>query len=392
MKETLIRTMKIENHEYSDMPGKLLLVANVSKEHIRKFHIPFINYMKPKGWTVDVACKLDEPVPECDTAYDLPCDRNPFQGGIKKSVSLLIDIIKDNHYDAIICNTLTGGIVARLAKKALGKKAPKLFYINHGLHFFEGAPLSRWIMGYPLEKMMAPLTDVLITINDADYKMAKKHLRVKSVERIHGIGVNIERFKGCHFSAENRNSLRHSIGIHENDYVLTYVAEINENKNQAMLLQVLRILLKTIPNARLLLAGPEHDNGRLKRMCDKYGMRGKVFFLGWRDDIPELLKSSDVYVASSKSEGLGLNLIEAMACNLPVVASKNRGHSEIIHHGNNGYLVEMNDVEEMAKYILELHDNQGLREAMIKQAQNDIVKYEINSVIKEEEKIIRAYL
>lgn len=63
---------------------KLLLVANVSKEHIRKFHIPFILRMKELGWQVDVACKMDAPIPECDHCYNLPCDRNPFVGGDKE--------------------------------------------------------------------------------------------------------------------------------------------------------------------------------------------------------------------------------------------------------------------------------------------------------------------
>ncbi len=372
--------------------GRLLLVANVSKEHIRKFHIPFIEYMKSKGWFVDVACRLDAPIPESDTAFDLPCDRNPFRGGIKESVSLLKSILKKTEYDAVVCNTLTGSIVARLAKKALGKKAPKLFYINHGLHFFENAPLSRWVMGYPMEKLLASATDVLITINDADYQMAKKYLKIKNIERIHGIGVNLERFRNCKVSKEEKSKLRHLIGLCDSDFVLTYVAEINNNKNQAMLVDVFYMVQQAIPAAKMLLIGPEHDNGKLQNFSVSRGLSGKVFFLGWRDDIPELLNISDVYVASSRSEGLGLNLIEAMACNLPVVASKNRGHSEIICHGKNGFLVEQGDVEEMAKYIMEIYDDAILRDTIVKQAQQDIIKYEVQSVIKEEERIINDYL
>ena len=60
--------------------GRILLVANVSKEHIRKFYIPFFELIKKNGWMIDVACRLDVPVPECDHAFDLPCDRNPFCG------------------------------------------------------------------------------------------------------------------------------------------------------------------------------------------------------------------------------------------------------------------------------------------------------------------------
>lgn len=111
-------------------------------------------------------------------------------------------------------------------------------------------------------------------------------------------------------------------------------------------------------------------------------------FLGWRDNIPELLKISDIYVAPSKSEGLGVNRIESMACGLPVIASKNRGHEEIICYGSNGFLVEQGDFEDMASYILLLADNPGLREEIIEQAQCDIAKFKIGCVLEEQSHVL----
>ena len=125
------------------MMRRLLLVANVSKEHIRKFHIPLIAMLKADGWTVDVACRLDEPVPEADHAYDLPCDRNPFKGGISKSVDILKGILRKNRYDVLLCNTVVGAMVARLAADSFRKNGLKVIYLNHGLHFFSGASVTR---------------------------------------------------------------------------------------------------------------------------------------------------------------------------------------------------------------------------------------------------------
>lgn len=371
---------------------RMIIVANVSKEHIRKFHIPFIIRMKEDGWRVDVACRMDSAIPECDNAYDLPCDRNPFRGGLIKSIKVLRNILKDNQYDVLICNTITGSIIARLAAKPFRKKGLKVLHINHGLHFFAGAPISRWIMGYPVEKALALLTDVMITINSADYQMAKKHLNPGAIEKIHGIGVNLERFRNCTVADEDKAALRSSIGIGTQDLVLTYVAEINDNKNQVMLLEALHAVLQVIPNAKLLLIGPEHDRGKLRSFAFTHGISENVLFLGWRENIPELLKISDIYVASSKSEGLGVNLIEAMACGLPVIASKNRGHEEIICHGRNGFLVEQGDFEDMASYILRLTDNSDLKEDIIAQAQCDIAKFEIGSVLEEQSHILYSYI
>jgi hypothetical protein len=115
---------------------KLLIVANVSKEHIRKFHIPVIAYMKDQLWQVDVACRMDAPIPECDHAFDLPCDRNPFSGGITKSIRILKDILSKDSYDAILCNTVTGGLIGRIAAKSFRKNGLKVFYLNHGLRSY----------------------------------------------------------------------------------------------------------------------------------------------------------------------------------------------------------------------------------------------------------------
>lgn len=362
---------------------KLLLVANVSKEHIRKFYIPFINLLQEKGWSVDVACRMDLPIPECDHTYDLPCDRNPFRGGISDSIRIVKNILQQNKYDILVCSTIVGSIIARLAATKFRPNGLKVIYMCHGIHFFPGASAKRWIMGYPVEKLLAPKTDAIIVTNDVDLDTAKKHLNIPIIEKSHSMGVNLSRFTDCVLSVEQRAAGRAELGITADDYVLTYVAEINDNKNQIMLLNAFEIIRKSIPNAKLVLIGPEHDEGALRQTIKDKGLQDDVLLLGWRSDVPMLLHLSDIYVASSKSEGLGLNLIEAMACDLPVVASKNRGHSEIINSGINGFLVELGDFEEMAAKVLLLHDNHNLKQTLVAQAQLNIKKYETKSAIDE---------
>lgn len=362
---------------------KLLLVANVSKEHIRKFHIPLIALLKERGWQVDVACRLDEPVPECDHAYDLPCDRNPFNGGITKSIKRLKEILRENTYDVVLCNTIVGSIIGRMTAAPFRKQGLKVIYLNHGLHFFPGASASRWALGWTMEKAMASKTDVMITINATDCATAKKYLKIPVVETCHGMGVNLSRFRDAALLDNERMEHRKALGIAQDDFVLTYVAEIIDNKNQTMLLNALEIIRSSIPNAKLMLVGPEHDDGALRKLIESKGLQNEVMLLGWRSDVPMLLHLSDVYVASSKSEGLGLNLIEAMACDLPVVATKNRGHLEIVCHSKNGYLVDINDHESMAAYVLRLHDDAEFRSRITQQAQQDIVKFGTEEAIKE---------
>lgn len=370
---------------------KLLIVANVAKEHIRKFHIPFIINMKEKGWQVDVACRLDEPVPEADHAYDLPCDRNPFQGGLSKSIKALKTLIKENNYDVIHCNTVTGNMIARIAAQPFRKNGLKVFYTCHGLHFFKGAPLSRWLLGYPVEKILSHFTDLMITINTSDYEMAKQKLKsCKAIEKIHGIGVDFSKYQEKN-QVFDPKAKRRELGIEESDLVLIYVAELNDNKNQSSLLNMFEIVKKSVPDAKLILAGPDHNDGKHKREAAEKHLSDSVLFLGWRSDIPELLKIADIYTASSKSEGLPLNLLEAMASELPVVAYKNRGHCEIIAHEKNGFLAEQNDAEQMAGYVLELYRSPELKKKITEVADENIKKYCIENVLEELGKIYEKY-
>jgi glycosyltransferase EpsD len=174
-----------------------------------------------------------------------------------------------------------------------------------------------------------------------------------------------------------------ALGLGAEDYVLIYVAEIIANKNQQMLLDAFEQVRKTVPNAKLVLVGPEHDDGALRKMVESKGLQQEVLLLGWRSDVPMLLHLADVYVASSKSEGLGLNLIEAMACDIPVIATKNRGHAEIIQHEKNGFLVEQNEYEGMADYVLKLYEDTNVRMVITGQAGQDILKYDTTAAIRE---------
>lgn len=371
---------------------KLLLAANVSKEHIRKFHIPFILRMKELGWQVDVACRLDEPVPECDHAYDLPCDRNPLRGGLTGSIRMLRQLVRENGYDVVHCNTVTGAIVARIACAPLRKQGVTVFYTCHGMHFFKGAPASRWIAGWPMEKLLAPVTDVLITINSEDREMARKHLGVcGAIEKIDGIGVNLDKYRRGSMTLEERAEYRRSLGIEPEDFVITYVAELIANKNQQALLNMLALIRDEIPNAKLMLVGPDHEDGKLLRQAEQMGLADRVLCLGWRSDVPKLLSCSDLYAASSRSEGLPLNIIEAMCSGLPVAALRNRGHCELIEHGCNGFLADREDARGLADHVLALYRDEALRSRIITKAMEDVNRYDTANVLEQLVAIYEKY-
>ena len=106
--------------EERTQPKKLLLVANVVKEHVLKFHVPTIKALKAQGWTVDVAASGEEDVPYCDRQIRGVWKRSPFTLDTLRGVRQLRRLLEEEHYDIVYCHTPVGALVARLA--ALGAR------------------------------------------------------------------------------------------------------------------------------------------------------------------------------------------------------------------------------------------------------------------------------
>lgn len=342
-------------------PKRILLVANVVKEHVLKFHVPTIRYLKQQGWTVDVAASGEEAVPYCDKQIQGLWKRSPFTIDTIHGVIQLKKVIDDGGYDIVYCHTSVGALVARLAARKARRTGTKVVYFAHGFHFFKGAPLINWLLFYPIERLLARSTDLLITLNDEDYERAKKYFPVTlPVEQVPGAGVDFSRFDGVNRNAA-RESLRRQWGIPQDAHVLIYVAELIRNKNQQMLFAALKEIHKTHPDTYLVMVGPDHAGGYYQRLARKLGIAEHVIITGWRNDIGACLSAADVSVASSIREGLALNIVEAMYCGLPVVATDNRGHVPIIRDGENGFLVHVDDGAGMAQRVVQLLEDPQLR-------------------------------
>ena len=306
--------------------------------------------------------------------------RSPFTLKTFKGIKELTAIIHENNYDIVYCHTPVGGLVARLAARKARKRGTKVIYCAHGLHFFKGAPLINWLLFYPIEKWLARYTDVFFTINPEDYERVKRCFDPRmQVVLTNGVGVNFDRLTIPDRELA-RTEYRCKLGISEEAPVLIYVAEIIKNKNQKMLIDTVIRLQEQHPDIVLLLVGPEHDGGTLKAYIDANGLSDNVKCLGWRSDIGQLMATADVCVASSIREGFPINLLEAMYCHLPVVATINRGHVAGIRHGQNGFLVEIDDADGMANYVHRLLTDQALYQQL---SSVDVSRYECNRIAEE---------
>jgi len=350
------------------------------------FNLPFMRWFKEQGWQVDYVSDGEIRISDCDNQYAIPIKRNPFNyyniAAYKELKKILL-----NDYDIIHCHTPMGGVLGRLAAKNMRIKA-KVIYTAHGFHFYKGAPLRNWLIYYPIEKYLAQYTDALITINGEDYNIAKKcFLSCKNIYKINGMGVELSRYFPR--ATNERMRLREELGYTINDYIITNIAEITKNKNQKMLIKILPNLKHHIPALKVLFVGFDgySTKGELESLVNKLQLQNIVHFLGFREDADKFAAISDIAFSASIREGLGLGIIEAMACGIPIVCSDNRGHKASIINGYSGLL--FSNENEMIENILRIYNSKALARMLGENAVEAVKKYERKLVI---EKMSGIYL
>lgn len=366
---------------------KVLFVATVVKLHIMVFHLPYLEWFKKNGYEVHVAARNDYEnkdeciIPFCDKFHELSFERSPLRKNNYLAYKDLKKIIDTYKFEIIHCHTPVGGAIARIAARSSRKKGTKVLYTAHGFHFYEGAPLKNWLLYYPIEKWLSKYTDCLITINEEDYNIAKNKFKAKDVRLVNGIGIDLNKFNPL--PKEDKNKLKIEYGFGENDFILFYAGELNNNKNQEFLFKVVEKLKIKIPNIKLLLAGKGDKLIEYEEMVIKMDLEDKVIFLGFRKDIHKLLQISDIAVSSSKREGLPVNVMEAMATGLPLVVSNCRGNRDLVKNEVNGYVIDLDDVDNFADSIYKIYSDEALYNKFSKASLDLIRKYSLENVSKD---------
>jgi glycosyltransferase EpsD len=381
---------------------KVLFVATIDG-HIRSFHIPYLRWFKEQGWETCVAANSGadaeapaagqdlgaDVIPYCDHKFNIDIQRSPFDRRNLRAYQQLKRIFAEIRFDIVHSHTPMGGVLGRLAARKYRRRGTASLYTAHGFHFYKGAPKSAWLVYYPVEKFLSRCTDALITINREDYELAKHRLHARRTFITHGVGYDSGRFFPR--AAEEKKRLREEFGYGEEDILLIYVAELSHRKNQRMLLHALKksndFYCAERQSIRLLLVGPDSIDGEYQRIAEHLGIDRLVDFLGYRRDADKLVPMCDIALASSKHEGLPVNVMEAMACGLPVVATDVRGNRDLIENGRTGYIVRLNDADMMADRVRRMIQDAAVTREMGKTAADKIIAYSALSVAGETESI-----
>jgi glycosyltransferase involved in cell wall biosynthesis len=342
--------------------NKILFISNISRS-ITNFAIPSIKAAQNMGYEFHAAANyenFDDDISKYNiTLHQIDLNRQPLNLKNIKAFKQLLELLRKENFDVIHCNTPIGGVLGRLC--GWRAKVPIVIYTAHGFNFYEGAPLKNWLLFYPAERILAHFTDNIITINQEDFKQAKKFRLRKDGKAYYvpGVGVDTSSIK---LAVSKRQEIMKELEINDSAILLISVGELNRNKNYHVIIKALGKLRNL--NIHYIICGVGDKMDMLISLAKENNIEGNVHFLGYRTDVPQLLKSCDIFVMPSYREGLSRSMMEAMSAGLPCIASKIRGNVDLIEVGKGGYLSLPDDVDGFADAIHRISEDVLLREQM----------------------------
>lgn len=370
--------------------GKVLFSATVARDHIAKFHIPYLKWFKERGWETWVAAKNDYPdgvcrIPHCDHFVDIDFARSPFSSQTIIAYRQMRKLFEHERFDVVHTHTPVASVLTRLAARDARREGTKVLYTAHGFHFYDGAPVGNWLMWYPVERAMSRFCDVLIAINREDFARANRFAHCR-VERIPGVGVDLSRFRPR--SAEDRSAKRVELGLAEGDFALLSVGDLIPRKNQAIAVDALAYLS---PCTQLLVCGEGPLRNELIARARRLGVYDRVHLLGFRDDVESIMQACDVLVFPSVHEGLPVAVMEAMASGLPVVASDIRGICpDLIKPGWNGIATKHPDARRIASLVCRLQSEPDFAHMLAERAVQDAECCSIERLLRRYEELYES--
>lgn len=352
---------------------KILIIATVDS-HINNFHLPFIEMFNKHNYVVDIATNGNYKFKKTNKKFKVSFSRNPFS--IKNIIAYfqMKKILKNGNYSLIQTNTPTASLISRLAAKKYRKNNLKVIYMAHGFHFFKGAPWLYNTLFLYLEKKLSSFTDLIITMNKEDFENARKFY-CEEVININGVGIYNDNFK-CNKKILNKDKL-----------IAISVGELTKRKNQILAIKGVQKVISKGINLTYNIVGSGARDKFLKRYIKRYNLSNNIKLLGYRKDIPSLLCKSDIFISTSKHEGLPVNILEAISANKIIIATNCRGNNDLILNEINGLLIDFDSEDFLNKFMYLYNNTEQLSDKFSKYNSEIKNKYEIDEIVRRLEKV-----
>lgn len=294
---------------------------------------------------------------------------------------------------ARLLRTLAPDIVHTHSSKAgiLGRWAAHLAgvpVIVHSIHGFGFNPSQRPVVRaayVTAERITSRITTRFVAVSRANLE---EGLRLGLFRRDGAVlirsGIRLAQFRG---GEADRGRLRAEIGAGPDTPVAGMIACLKPQKAPDDFVAAAARVAAVLPEARFVLAGDGELRPAVERLVRREGLEGKFHLLGWRRDIPAILRDIDVLVLTSRWEGLPRVFPEAMTTGRPIVACRVDGAPEAVHEGENGYLVEPGDVPAIARRMIELLGDRPLAARMGEAGRAAAAEWDIDDMVSRQEEL-----
>lgn len=268
----------------------------------------------------------------------------PFRAFSVKSFFGLIRFAKRNKIDIIHSHGRGAGIYARMLKIFLPNA--RAVHTVHGFFFQDYSPIKR-LTATLVEKILAPFTERVIAVSNGE-KSNMRAFNIWKPDRIEVIYNGVESYQ----PEESPAALRAKLQLPLDKFIVISMVRFNSLKNIGMTLDIAGRLIDH-KNILFLIVGDGEEFSAMQELRNKKNLQN-VALPGFKENVLEYMKASDVYLSTSIREGMPISLIEACMLGVPIIASNVTGNNEIAADGINGFLFKLDDVETPVNKILRL--------------------------------------
>lgn len=303
---------------------------------------------------------------------------------------VLVRRLRKSKPDILHLHSAKAGVLGRVAAKLARSKA-KVIYTPHG-HLFSGyggqsaSRLFGWI-----EKRLAAFADAIVGLTNDEIREFLEHGAGKKEQFcVIPSGVELDPYLA---DDDSRATIRTELNIPDDAPVVGFIGRFAEVKGPDQALEVIAKVREQIPGTHFLFVGDGEMRSALESQAKKLGLDDIIHWTGWRKDVPHLMKAMDLFLLTSRNEGQGRVLVEAMATGLPVVAMATGGVSEVVMDGKTGVLSAGGDIDRTAGAVVTLLTDQNKSQKFAKAGrERAIAHFSVEEMIRRLEKLYLALL
>jgi N-acetyl-alpha-D-glucosaminyl L-malate synthase BshA len=293
--------------------------------------------------------------------------------------SKLVDVVKYEGLDLLhVHYAIPHAAVAYMAKKILladGKYIP----VVTTLHGTDITLVGNNKSFAPVVAFSINKSDGVTAVSESLRKQTLDYFDIKNEIKVIPNFIDFDRFRKV-----NKDHFKKAIAPN-GEKILVHVSNFRKVKRVEDVVYIFEKVFKKIP-CKLLLIGDGPERRKLEELCRQIGLCDEIRFLGKQDAVEELLSVADLFIMPSANESFGLAALEAMACEVPIISSNAGGIPEVNIHGKTGFLSDVGDVASMAKYAIQILEDEGVLAEFRKNALAQAEKFDIKYILPQYEK------